>query len=117
MSNDDFLDSIPTFVPELHYDANSVWCTETEEDPDGADRGGYHQVTESVTVKDGVVLHQHSVSDYYEERFGEEPEPWVESQEDAVSWLENHLANHQAACEALRKFVELAKAATSYVEG
>jgi hypothetical protein len=116
VSNDDFLNSVPTFVPELSYDANGASSTETEEDPDGAGRGGYHQVTESVTVKDGVVHHEYSVSDYYKERLGEAPEPWVENQEDAVSWLENHLANHQAACEALRKLVELARAATGYVE-
>lgn len=102
------------YLTELSYSDTSVQWTSTEEDPDGADRGGYHQLDEGFEIKDGTIHHTYEMSDCYEERMGEEPDPEIESQEDAVSWLRNCLKEHQAACEALEKLIKRTEAATAF---
>lgn len=53
---------------ELTVTETKLVLVETEGDPDGADRGGYHQATKTIEVVDTTVTYELTLSDYYMER-------------------------------------------------
>ncbi len=88
--------------------------TVTEDDPDGAGRGGYHQLTESITVEGAVLKYEQQVSDFYEDRMGEIPEPNVENKSEAIRYLEAQRSVLTTALQKLDALLTAVQATTEF---
>ncbi len=89
----------------LQISPNRLCEVTTEEDPDGADRGGYHQETQSLTLDGNMLLVDVEVSDYYEERLGDLPGPIAESKDDAKHYAEELLKQYRQTVVDLEAFL------------
>lgn len=94
----------------------SLIATETEEDPDGADRGGFHQQTDELEVKGDTLHLSFSVSDYWRDRFGDElPDPSATNKQEALDWIDGIIRSFQRRIEELGKLRANVEATTQLV--
>lgn len=92
----------------------TLTLVETEDDPDGADRGGYHQYTQTLEVSGPKLTYSQEVSDEYEDRFGETPEPQADTKEEALKWLDKLIARRRRELVELEQFRAEAAATTEF---
>jgi hypothetical protein len=99
---------------ELLIRGTTVTLTETEEDPDGSDRGGYLQVSHELRLEDGHVTYELTADDQYEERLGGNPDTLCEDKDDAVRVLREQVKQLRQQANQLERLLPEYEAATGF---
>jgi len=84
------------------------------DDPDGSDRGGFHEECHKFKLVGPKLVYALETSDYYEERFGEFPETACDDKDSAVAYLRSLAERLREQAQNVDRFATRAEGATEF---